>query len=235
MIFRDLENGLTLTAEPTLSLGEGAVGRLRALAAGCEDELDELIEEASALASPAAIYTVAALEADDRSVTVNGVRVVSALMHKNFSGLSRVFPYICTAGTELERWSEKYSDDPLSSYWADEIKKAYLYAFVPLFKKAVAERYAVKGKLPSMNPGSLEKEWPISGQEQLFAMLGGRETVKELIGVTLTESFLMLPSKTVSGVMFESETDYENCMLCPRVSCPNRRAAFDASKLKSLR
>ena len=169
---------------------------------------------------------------DGDDVTVNGVTVRSALMKKNFGGLSRVFPFVCTSGEGLERWSARYSDDPLASYWADEIKKAYLYAFIPVFRSAVAERYGVKGRFPSMNPGSLEKEWPISGQEQLFAMLGGRENVKKYTGVTLTESFLMLPSKTVSGICFESETDYENCMLCPRVSCPNRRAPFDASKLK---
>ena len=232
MKFNDLENGLTVVCGAPISLDGKAVERLRALAVGCEDELDDMIAESASCASPAALYSVASLDADDVSVTVNGVRVKSALMRKNFDGLSRVFPYVCTAGVELEKWSEGYSGDPLASYWADEIKKAYLYAVIPEFKNALAVRYAVKGKLPSMNPGSLEKEWPISGQEQLFSMLGGRDTVKELLGVTLTDSYLMLPSKTVSGIYFESESDYENCMLCPRASCPNRRAKFDASKLK---
>ncbi|MBO4216590.1 MAG: vitamin B12 dependent methionine synthase [Clostridia bacterium] len=232
MEIRNTENGFIIAEAPGITLGEKAAEQLTGLSAGCDDEMSEMLSEAAPLAVPKAIFTVAeVLHTAPDAVRINGVDVVSSLMSKNFSGLSRAFPYICTVGTELERWSEKYSDDPLASYWADEIKKAYLYAFVPLFRGAVAERYGVKGRFPSMNPGSLEKEWPISGQEQLFAMLGGKESVKERIGVTLTDSYLMLPSKTVSGICFESEHDYENCMLCPRVSCPNRRAPFDASKI----
>ena len=230
MDIRSIENGYLIAEAPGIILDEKAKEQLKTLSAGCDDEMDEMLSEAAPLAVPKAVFTVAeVLHTAPGSIKVNGIEVKSELMSKNFAGLSRAFPYICTVGAELERWSEKYSGDPLSEYWADEIKKAYLYAFIPSFRGAVADRYGIKGRFPSMNPGSLEKEWPISGQEQLFSMLGGREAIKRNIGVTLTDSFLMLPSKTVSGISFESEHDYENCMLCPRVSCPNRRAKYDPS------
>jgi hypothetical protein len=73
-----------------------------------------------------------------------------------------------------------------------------------------------------MNPGSL-KEWPLIGQRELFAILG-RDYIFENIGVRLSDSMLMLPSKTVSGLGFESEKDYHNCIYCPLKDCPNRRA-----------
>jgi hypothetical protein len=34
----------------------------------------------------------------------------------------------------------------------------------------------------------------------------------------------MFPTKTISGVAFESEAFYENCQYCPLEKCPNRRA-----------
>jgi hypothetical protein len=34
----------------------------------------------------------------------------------------------------------------------------------------------------------------------------------------------MLPSKSSSGIAFESEVFYENCQFCPLENCPNRRA-----------
>ena len=81
-----------------------------------------------------------------------------------------------------------------------------------------------------MNPGSLP-DWPITEQAKLFSLLGD---VKALIGVTLTESMLMLPTKSVSGVYFETERNFENCELCARENCPGRRKPFDEAKYGEL-
>ena len=76
--------------------------------------------------------------------------------------------------------------------------------------------------MTALNPGSLE-HWQIYGQKDLFAMLSGGG---DEIGVSLTASMLMLPHKSGSGLFFSSAREYENCELCPRIDCPNRRAAF---------
>ena len=77
-----------------------------------------------------------------------------------------------------------------------------------------------------MNPGSGDVDiWPIEQQRELFSLFGD---VKALIGVTLTDSFLMIPNKTVSGVFYPTEVDFVTCQLCHRERCPNRRAPFDA-------
>lgn len=49
------------------------------------------------------------------------------------------------------------------------------------------------------------------------------------IGLELTDSCLMLPYKSVSGIAYETETTFENCMLYPWENCPTRRASYDAS------
>ena len=54
----------------------------------------------------------------------------------------------------------------------------------------------------------------------------------EDIGVELTDTFLMLPVKSGSGLLFETEQSYENCSMCPRTDCPNRRAQFDKEKFE---
>jgi hypothetical protein len=45
--------------------------------------------------------------------------------------------------------------------------------------------------------------------------------------VELTDSFLMVPNKSVSGLRFPTETSVENCQLCPREVCPGRRTPYD--------
>ena len=67
-------------------------------------------------------------------------------------------------------------------------------------------------------------DWPITQQKELFSLFGD---VEELIGVTLTESCLMVPLKSSSGIYFPTEVTFETCQLCPREVCESRRAPYD--------
>ena len=188
------------------------------------EELEEMLEEARSVACPVVLFGVCTIRKQDEQVVyVNEVPVHSALASEKLGERSRCFPYIGTCGKGLEEWSLKYKNDPLAEYWADEIKKYYLGKMLVEFRAHLKETYHLSGHQASLNPGSIES-WPISGQEDLFAVLGGREFVEEQIGVIYTDSFLMLPSKSVSGITFESEVFYENCQYCPLDDCPNRRA-----------
>ncbi len=78
--------------------------------------------------------------------------------------------------------------------------------------------------------GSPQEDWPIQQQVPLFKLLGETEST---VGVKLTDSLLMVPTKSVSGIRFGAETSFESCMLCPRPVCQNRRAPYDAALLDS--
>lgn len=189
------------------------------------DELLCLMAEAEALADPKVIFGVCAVKAcDSATIQINGTAVDSPLVWEKLKDKKRCFPYVATCGVELEAWSERYRDDLLTEFWADEIKKLYLQRIGVRLFGYLRERYRSAEHLPALNPGSL-KDWPLGGQRELFEILGGRELVENQIGVVYTESFLMLPSKSISGIAFESDAFYENCQYCPLTNCPNRRAA----------
>ena len=57
--------------------------------------------------------------------------------------------------------------------------------------------------------------------------------MKDLIGVELTNSFLMVPSKSVSGIYFPTEIKFESCKLCPGEGCPGRQAPYDKNLLQA--
>lgn len=187
------------------------------------DELEEMLEEALPIADPVVLFGICPVAADDGKISVNGVTIPSDLAFSKLNGKNRCFPYICSCGTALEKWSEQYAGDLLAEYWADEIKKYFLMRIRLEFNAYIKENYKTGGHLATLNPGSIAA-WPISGQAELFAVLGGRDFVKEQAGVIYTDSFLMLPSKSFSGIAFESETFYENCQYCPIDKCPGRRA-----------
>lgn len=184
-----------------------------------EEELIELMDEAEAVADPLALYGVCPVDEG----RVGGVDTGSDMVASRLRGKSRAFPYIVTCGPGLEEWSKRYASDFLLEYWADEIKKRFLGIAAAEFRSHIKERYRTAGHLTALNPGSLAG-WPVSGQEALFNMLGGPVFVERTIGVTYSDSFLMFPTKTISGIAFESEAFYENCQYCPLDRCPNRRA-----------
>lgn len=189
-----------------------------------EEELADMLDEAAAVAAPCVLYGVCAVtNASADSITINGVDVSNPLVAEKLGEKNRCFPYICTCGAALEQWSQQYKNDVLASVWADEIKKKYLLHVSKAFIQYLKETYHMSGYRAALNPGS-RKEWPISGQKELFDILGGPDFVREQIGVVYTDSFLMLPTKSTSGISFESQTVYENCQYCPLEKCPNRRA-----------
>lgn len=182
----------------------------------------EMLGEALKCACPKFEYCLAAIEEKGEDfVIVEGWRIISPLVRQNLNNVHRVIPYVATCGTEVEQWSNKYTD-MLEAFWADEIKKLLLLKSYEALKEMVKEKYFAASDMSHMSPGSLP-QWPISEQEGLFTLLGN---VKEDIGVTLSDSFLMIPFNSVSGFFFSSETHYENCQLCPIPNCPNRRAIY---------
>jgi hypothetical protein len=194
---------------------------------GNEREFRRLVELAEGVARPKAIYKLAFIEAKEEAAVVIGrgvhdsIRFTSRVLRVNLDAANRVFAFVGTSGAELEAWADA-QEELLARFWADAINQAVLGAAMDSFRAHLVEQFAVP-QMMTMNPGSLA-DWPIREQRPLFALLGD---VKAAIGVELTPSLLMTPTKTVSGIFFPSEETFASCQLCPREDCPNRRARYD--------
>lgn len=187
-------------------------------------QIKKMLEEALAVAKPKAIYGLAQVESrDDTGAVVEGVRFRSVLVSQNLAHTSRIVPFVVTCGIEAEEWSKQYAEDPLFEFWADAIKLQLLGTARVRLHEEVRRRYFPEGDISAMSPGSLPA-WPLREQRPLFELLGG---VTPDIGAYLTESCLILPSKSGSGFFFSPESHYENCRYCPLIKCPNRRAPFE--------
>lgn len=189
------------------------------------DQLDDLADRATDVARPRWMFQLASVEAiDEEKVSIAGVEFSSPVLCANLSELRRAFPYVATCGTELDG-IELPEGDYLLEYWLEEIKALALRAAVGELREAVEANYGAKG-FSSMNPGSADSHvWPIEQQRQLFGVFGD---VRTTVGVTLTQSYLMEPNKSISGVFFETEHEFINCRLCTRENCPDRRARHEA-------
>jgi hypothetical protein len=187
-------------------------------------EFGELIRKARAVGKPKAVYKecyIAARGAD--TVTLEGIMFTSRILRKNLDTVGRVFPFIATCGRELDEAAPP-KGDLLLEYWWDAIKAALLVAAHQHLLEHLRESYFL-ARAASMNPGSGDAAvWPIEQQRLLFALMGD---VTGAIGVELTDSFLMVPNKTISGIRFPTEKDFRSCQVCRRENCPNRAAPLD--------
>jgi hypothetical protein len=200
------------------------LGQALHIRAGSEDdqELRRLVDVAQSIARPKATYKLAFIEAkEDQAVMLDGIRFTSRVLRVNLETAQRVFAYVATSGRELEAWADA-QEDLLARFRADAINQAVLGAALKGLREHLTARFAVS-RLSAMNPGSLA-DWPLREQRPLFGLLGD---VQAAIGVSLTPSLLMTPTKSVSGILFPSEETFASCQLCPREACPNRRAAYD--------
>ena len=181
-----------------------------------------LAAEAQELARPKALYRLAFIEArDGDTVTIDGVAFTSRVLRVNLEQAHRVFVYVATCGREIQQWTHSESD-LLHQYWAEALEESALRCAIQALNGHITTHYH-PGPNSAMAPGSLGN-WPLTEQRPLFALLGDTRTD---IGVELSESLLMIPTKSVSGIRFPTEQSFESCQLCPRESCPGRRAPYD--------
>ena len=129
----------------------------------------------------------------------------SKVVRMNLDQVGRVFPYIVTAGSEL--------DDV-------ELSKMQSAMLLDQVKTVVVSKTYRARRLD---------EWPLTQQRELFSLFGDNV---DRIGVRLTKTCLMVQVKTVSRLLFLSEAGFESCELYSREKCMGRRAAYDPKQVE---
>jgi len=186
------------------------------------DEIAKLLDEAIKLAKPVAIFKPVVPYVNNGVIELNKIIITEPFVFQMLSTNKLVFPYVASCGSEIEKWSKSFTDF-FDQFVVDTLKQMCLGVVRDVLFEKVMNNFLDKDKfISSLNPGSLP-EWPITGQISLFHILG---TVNEDIGVTLLDSLLMSPTKSVSGIMFQTDDEYHNCQHCSRQDCPGRRTPY---------
>jgi len=197
---------------------------------GYSNTAQELVELASSVIHPKAVYEVSYVDnKNEDMVDIGGVSFTSRVLRVNLDKIGRVFPYVVTIGKELEDRAASF-DNLLKTYCLDEIGNMLIELGMEYLKDYLERRYKLE-QLSNISPGSL-KDWPITQQKHLFSIFGN---VEDLIGVKLTDSSLMIPKKSESGIFFPTQVKFYSCQLCPRENCKGRAAPYDENLAESYR
>ncbi len=191
-----------------------------------------LVDRARTVARPKALYAEVFVEGrGEDTIRIGGITFTSRMLRRKLDTVERVFPYVATCGHELDGVALPVGD-VLIPFWWDTIKAEVLSTARARLLAHLTDRFRL-GRTARMSPGSGDAEvWPIEQQRLLFVLLGG---VTPFIGVVLTENCLMIPNKTVSGLLFPTEHEFRTCQVCHRDPCPSRTAPFDSAVWRSLR
>jgi len=180
-----------------------------------------LLEEAASLLHPKAVYREAYVTArKNQTVSVNGVEFTSRVLAENLRNVHRVFLYVVTIGEALENAIPNYKS-VIKQFYLENVGDLALRHAREYLEKHLVNKYRLGG-VAHMSPGQLD--WPIEQQRRLFDLIGDAEAK---IGVKLTDAFLMVPRKSVSGIMFPTKITFVSCQLCPRKNCPSRQAPYN--------
>lgn len=186
-----------------------------------------MLDVAAPALQPKAAFRVSYVEKkEEDAVVIGGILFRSKVLARNLDGIGRVFPYVVTMGTDLDRVIER-TEDLLERYLLDEIGNLGIREARRHLETHLRRKFALE-KISFMAPGSLE-DWPIQEQTGLFSLMGD---VESAVGVRLTDSLLMVPRKSVSGIYFPSEVTFFSCQLCPRENCEGRKAKYDEAKAR---
>jgi hypothetical protein len=194
--------------------------------------ISELLEKSRPIARPKAVYDIAYVDnKNGDTLEIARVKFTGRVLRMNLDKVGRVFPYVVTCGKEMDAMPVP-ADDLMQSFCFDAIKELAVQQARVHFQEYLVKTYAL-GQMSRMVPGAgAAEDWPITQQKQLFSLFGD---VERLIGVKLTDTCLMIPIKSVSGIFFPTEISFESCQLCPREHCIGRRAAYDPELAKKYR
>jgi hypothetical protein len=185
--------------------------------------IDEFISQCKELVSPRAGYLlddqvkfdVARVKTIVAGTELNTGKIVTTFLKKS----NAVILFSCTCGDGVEKLSKKFMDERhgLEGFIVDLIGSELAESIAESLHNHIEEKLAAIGfgATNRFSPGYCN--WPVSDQQKLFSLLNENNS-----GIQLTPSSLMLPIKSVSGIIgigaSVKRTNYK-CRICKDENC----------------
>jgi hypothetical protein len=189
-----------------------------------KQEARSTIEKGLGLITPKVVYAFTGIKVieEPRVTLETGQIVQSIILSDMLKGGQTVALFVATIGESLEREASALGKTSILNAWVLEQTGDYVLRQVSAHVKARVEE-TLGGKASGFSPGTgTGKLFGIDQQKALFEVLEPQKN----IGVTLTPSFLMVPRKSVSGILAATPKEYDACQYCPRERCMSRRRPF---------
>lgn len=207
---------------------EDEVKRSERIKSSSQGELADCLRMARGLARPAFVYSLYKPVLREDCVEIDSAhRFTTRRIALYIKDAERLIVFLATIGSALEKKASELmaGSETLKGYLLDRIGSYAVESLARSLVKKFRSEYRVKGKSVSQafSPGYCD--WPIEDQRVMAALLDFSRA-----GVTLTESLMMIPKKSISsiaavagaGVFKDNES---SCDICGLKNCGYRRVA----------
>ena len=189
--------------------------------------IKDYVEEAYHVIEPSYNYAIRDIDrVEDSDIYVEGSivfhgEVVARLLEK----CDKVALFVATIGSHLGEVANQLAEDGLivQAYTLDAIGSDAVEQLSQSVQDLITKSVRSIGLVTSRRYSPGYCDWDISQQDMLFRAVNG-----ESIGIQLTEDNLMVPEKSISGIIgigpINSDIkDYNPCETCSKQDCPGRR------------
>ena len=153
-----------------------------------------------------------------------GAKTASDSLRRNLAACDRIVVFAATLGLDIDRLIARYgARSPAKALMLQAIGAERIEALCDIFCEHLRQEAEKEGlyPVPRFSPGY--GDFPLDLQKDIFRVLD----CPRKIGLTLNESLLMSPSKSVTAIVGLSPCagpDIKNrCRLCSKTDCMYRR------------
>lgn len=183
-------------------------------------EVEKVRAEMERTMSPAVCYVRVPVAEENGELVLSIVRTSGEGLKRNLHGCKEAVLFAATIGMGADRVLAKYAHtNPLREAIAQAAGAAYAEELCDEFCRELSKECAPLYTRPRFSPGY--GDFPLEAQRQFFALLSPERE----IGITLNDSLLMSPTKSVTAVVGLSETPCRpnaRCADCERTDCVYR-------------
>lgn len=186
--------------------------------------IDEAVDEILKIATPKSVYKILPLKTDGININFGSVNAVSKNLGRNLLGCKEIVVFAATLGIGVDNIIKKYSMFEMSkAVVLQACAAAMIEDYCDECQKKIADELLERGLYlrPRFSPGY--GDFDINNQEKFVNIL---ESSKK-IGLSLTNSFILVPTKSVTAVMGITENEekchIKGCEVCTKKDCLFRR------------
>ena len=182
--------------------------------------LQECVKLCESILTPRVCYAFYPITRRDGLLDLGFAQTASAALKRNLTGCEEIVLFAATIGLEMDRLIARYAHlSPSKSVMLQAIGAERIEALCDAFEnELIRQGHEIS---PRFSPGY--GDLPLDLQRDIFAALD----CPKHMGVSLNESLLMSPSKSVTAIIgLDGEASgrcTHNCALCALTNCIYRR------------
>ena len=189
-------------------------------------EIQDSFRELERLADKKSIYRIFELSLkDENELKIGNVEIYSGNLRTNLKDCKQVVLFAATLGAEVDRLIRKMQVvDMAKAVVMQACAATLLEEYCDELQQKIAEHMQEQGKYirPRFSPGY--GDFSIQHQKAVLAML----EASKRIGVTMTDSYMLTPTKSVTAVIgigdAEMNCNLNSCEECDKTDCTYRRS-----------